>query len=113
MNTILEHTLGLDPHSNHDNGSDDQVRCHTTFKRFGSIIQRILMAFMAVAVSIAVPEFSSMLGILGNVFSFLLCIIGPLCAKMVIEKNLTKFDVSMMLIGVAMASGGTISLLYA
>jgi len=113
MNTILEHSLGLESHPNHNgHGSDDQVRCQTTFKRFGSIIQRILMAFIAVAVSIAVPEFSSMVGILGNVFSFLMCVIGPICAKVAIEKKCTKFDALMLSIGVAMASWGTFSLWY-
>ena len=70
------------------------------------------MTFMAVAVSIAVPEFSSMLGILGNVFSFLLCVIGPICAKIAIDKEYTKWDALFLLIGVAMASWGTFSLSY-
>lgn len=113
MNTILGHTLGLDPHSNHHrHDSDDQIRCQATFKRVGSIIQRILMTFLSVAVSVAFPEFTSMVGILGAVFSFLLCVIGPICAKIAIEKTWTKWDILIVSIGVAMGSWGTFSLWY-
>ncbi|KAF9654342.1 hypothetical protein BDM02DRAFT_3085571, partial [Thelephora ganbajun] len=112
LNAILEHTLGLGPHSHHhDHGSDDQARCQTNFKRFGSIIQRTLMTFMAVAVSIAVPEFSSMMGILGSLFAFLMCVIGPISVKIATEKC-TKWDALMMMTGVAMASWGTFSVWY-
>lgn len=113
MNVILEHALGLEPHSNHRNhGFDDQVQCQTTFKRVGSIIQRMLMTVLAVAVSIALPEFSSMVGILGSLFSFLLCVIGPISAKIVVEKRYTRWDILILSIGVAMASWGTFSVLY-
>lgn len=110
MNAIIENTLGLSPNSHHS--SDDQVRCQTTFKRFGVVIQRILMALLAVAVSIAIPEFSSMMGILGSLFSFLICVIGPIGAKIAIDKKCNKFDGSILLIGIAMASWGTFSVWY-
>jgi len=111
LNTILEHTLGLDTnsHHHHSHGSDDQVPCQTTFKRFGATIQRILMTVMAVAVSIAIPDFSSMMGILGSLFAFLMCVIGPISAKIAIDKKCTKWDALILLIGVAMASWGTFS----
>ena len=113
LNAILEHTLGLDPNSHHHNhGSDDQAPCQTTFKRFGIIIQRTLMTFMAVAVSIAIPEFSSMMGILGSLFAFLMCVIGPISAKIAIDQEFTKWDVLILLIGVTMASWGTFSVWY-
>lgn len=113
MNAILEHTLGLDSHTNHHrHGYDDQIRCQTTFKRFGSAIQRILTTFLAVAVSIAFPEFSSMMGILGSTFAFALCVIGPISAKIAIDGRCTKFDALMLSIGVAMASWGTFSVWY-
>lgn len=107
MNTIIENTLGLSSHHNH--GHDDQVPCQTTFKRFGVIIQRVLMALLTVSVSIAIPEFSAMMGILGSLFSFLICVIGPISAKIAIEKKCTKFDGSILVIGIAMASWGTFS----
>lgn len=112
MNTIVEHILGLSPNSRHDHGADDQIQCQTTFKKFGVVIQRTLMAVMAVAISIAIPEFSSMMGILGSLFSFLICVIGPLSAKIAIDRKCTKLDGSILLIGVAMASWGTFSVWY-
>lgn len=110
MNAIIENTLGLSPNSHHS--SDDQVRCQTTFKRFGVVIQRILMALLTVAVSIAIPEFSSMMGILGSLFSFLICVIGPIGAKIAIDRKCNRFDGSILLIGIAMASWGTFSVWY-
>lgn len=113
MSSILDHMLGLDPHSNHHkHGADDQLQCQTVFKRVGSMIQRTLTTLLSVAVSMAFPEFSSMVGILGAVFSFLLCVIGPICAKIVLERNCTKWDVLVLLIGVAMGSWGTFSVWY-
>lgn len=110
MNAIIEHALGLSPNSHRR--SDDQVRCQTTFKRFGVIVQRSLMALLTVAVSIAIPEFSSMMGILGSLFSFLICVIGPISAKIAIDRKCSLFDGSILLIGVAMASWGTFSVWY-
>lgn len=70
------------------------------------------MAVMAIAVSIAVPEFSSMMGILGAVFSFLICVVGPISAKVAIEKKCSKLDALILVIGVAMGLWGTYSLSY-
>lgn len=112
MNAIIEHTLGLSPHSHHNHDSDGQVQCQTNLKRFGAFIQRILVAVMAIAVSIAIPEFSSMMGILGSLFSFLICVIGPISAKIAIEGKCNKWDGSILLIGIAMASWGTFSVWY-
>ena len=70
------------------------------------------MTFMAVAVSIAIPEFSSMMGILGSLFAFLMCVIGPISAKIAIDKKCTKWDALILLVGVTMASWGTFSVWY-
>lgn len=67
---------------------------------------------MAVATSIAVPEFSSMMGLLGALFAFLLCVIGPISAKIAIDKKCTKLDAAILLIGVVMALWGTFSVWY-
>ena len=70
------------------------------------------MTVMAVAVSIAIPEFSSMMGILGSLFAFLMCVIGPVSAKIAIDKKYTKHDALILVVGVAMASWGTFSVWY-
>ncbi|KAI0778101.1 transmembrane amino acid transporter protein-domain-containing protein [Trametes elegans] len=44
-------------------------------------LERAVLAVLAVAVSILVPEFASVMAVLGSTFSFVLCIIGPVCAK--------------------------------
>lgn len=70
------------------------------------------MTVMAVAVSIAIPEFSSMMGILGSLFAFLMCVIGPISAKIAIEKECNKLDGLILVVGIAMASWGTFSVWY-
>lgn len=70
------------------------------------------MTVMAVAVSIAIPEFSSMMGILGSLFAFLMCVIGPVSAKIAIDKKCTKHDAFILVVGIAMASWGTFSVWY-
>ena len=109
IHAIVENALGLSPNS-HDH--DDQVQCQTTFKKFGLAIERTLITLIAIAVSIAFPEFSSMMGLLGAVFSFLICVIGPISAKIAIYKTCSKLDISILLIGIAMASWGTFSVWY-
>ncbi|KAI8995550.1 transmembrane amino acid transporter protein-domain-containing protein, partial [Trametes punicea] len=45
-------------------------------------LERAALTALAVGVSIAVPEFASVMAVLGSTFSFALCVVGPLAAKL-------------------------------
>jgi vesicular inhibitory amino acid transporter len=45
-------------------------------RRAGVVIERTVFTFVSIAVSILVPEFSSMMAFIGSFAAFLLCLIG-------------------------------------
>ncbi|KAG7099387.1 hypothetical protein E1B28_001242 [Marasmius oreades] len=74
---------------------------------FFSSLQRILVTLASVSVSIAVPEFSAMMAFLGSFSAFMLCIIGPVAAKVALERECGLADGVILAIGVVMAVWGT------
>jgi vesicular inhibitory amino acid transporter len=48
-------------------------------------LERVLFVLLAVAVSILLPDFSSMMAFLGSFSAFAICVIGPICAKIALE----------------------------
>jgi len=72
-------------------------------------MQRVLLTGAIVIVSIVVPEFSSMMAILGSFSAFLLSIVGPVVAKIMIERNCTIFDGVIIATGIVMAVWGTLA----
>lgn len=113
MNATLEQLLGIDSHStNHDHDPDARVQSRITLRQFASIVQRVVVTMVVVAVSIAIPEFGSIMGFIGTVFAFLMSFIGPICAKIAFEKRCSGSDALMVVIGVSMASWGTFSVVY-
>ena len=70
--------------------------------------ERIALTLLAVAVSVLVPEFASVMAVLGATFSFLLCIIGPLCAKAALARRVRLGDAFLLALSAAMAVWGTV-----
>ena len=72
-------------------------------------IERILFAALAVSISIFIPEFSSMMAFLGSFSAFMLCVIGPVSAKIALsdQKGAGMFDAFLLVSGVVMAAWGT------
>lgn len=64
---------------------------------------------LTVAVSILVPDFSSMMAFLGSFSAFMLCVIGPLSAKGALNGRLGWGDTALLLMGIVMAIWGTIA----
>ncbi|KAI0036699.1 transmembrane amino acid transporter protein-domain-containing protein [Vararia minispora EC-137] len=116
LNVTLEIIMGLDtlrdPHSIEHAKSDHGYEASTkTFStRFGKrilfIAERSFFVFFAVIVSIFLPDFGAMMAILGAFTTFLLCIIGPLAAKMSLE-GFNMRDSLFLVIAVPMAVWGT------
>lgn len=77
------------------------------WKRLLGILQRVFLTTLAVLVSIAVPEFSSMMAFLGSFSAFLLSVVGPVLAKVMINGRCGRFDALIILVGLVMAVWGT------
>ncbi|KAI0762902.1 transmembrane amino acid transporter protein-domain-containing protein [Fomes fomentarius] len=74
-------------------------------------LERTLLTLVAVAVSILVPEFASIMAVLGSTFSFVLCIIGPVSAKLALEGGLRRCvwsDGALLVVSTGMAVWGTV-----
>ncbi|KAK7058807.1 hypothetical protein VNI00_001431 [Paramarasmius palmivorus] len=72
-----------------------------------SHFQRILVTLAAVGVSVAVPEFDAMMAFLGSFSAFMICIIGPISAKVALERRCGIADGIILVIGLVMAAWGT------
>jgi len=77
------------------------------WKRILGVIQLIVLTSMAVMVSISIPEFSSMMAFLGSFSAFLLSIVGPVLAKVMIDGRCGRFDALLIVVGLTMAVWGT------
>jgi solute carrier family 32 (vesicular inhibitory amino acid transporter) len=69
--------------------------------------ERALLTSLSVAVSILVPEFSSMMAFLGSFSAFLICVIGPVSAKVAMTGRCGPWDAFLLLTAVMMAVWGT------
>jgi len=120
LNATLETILGLDntppPIYPEDSCSRTVVATskyeNTLFKKVGIVIERTLLTLCTVGVSILVPEFSAMMSFLGAFSAFLLCVIGPICAKVTISGRCGSWDAVILMIASAMAMWGTFSVWY-
>ena len=70
-------------------------------------VARVGLVLLAVTVSILVPDFGSTMAILGSFSAFLLCVIGPVAAKMAIEGRRSVQDVIFFATAICMAAWGT------
>jgi solute carrier family 32 (vesicular inhibitory amino acid transporter) len=114
LNLALEALCGLDSHTQ-DNGFEANQKLPVTqarklnrsLKRVLVACERISFLFLAVTVSILVPEFGSIMAILGSFSVFTLCVIGPVAAKISLDRKATIMDVAILLSSTVMALWGT------
>ncbi|KAG5644730.1 hypothetical protein DXG03_007859 [Asterophora parasitica] len=117
LNATIEILLGIDTHiaapeemASKSNGLTLAPRdSHITLRRIIAISQRISVAVLSVLFSIMVPDFSSMMAFLGSFSAFMLCVIGPISAKVMLAGRCSSFDGVCLAIGVIMAVWGTVS----
>ncbi|CAL1696011.1 unnamed protein product [Somion occarium] len=118
LNITLEIFLGIDSGASapDDHGlvtktSDEGAPAVSTrsvvYKNIAMAIERVLFALASVGVSILVPEFSSMMAFLGAFSSFLLCVIGPILAKMALRGQVKWYDALVLAVAIVMATWGT------
>lgn len=116
LNATIEILLGLDvplAAPEHLSGKPSGLSVsphgsHIGLKRMLGVAQRIFLTVLSVGVSILVPEFGSMMAFLGSFSAFIICIIGPIGAKIAIEKRCSFFDGLVLAIGIVMAVWGTV-----
>ncbi|CAE6456120.1 unnamed protein product [Rhizoctonia solani] len=70
-------------------------------------VERVSLALAVVAVAIIFPEFGVVMAFLGAFSAFMLCVIGPICAKAALNKKLEVLDAVLLVIATAMAAAGT------
>jgi vesicular inhibitory amino acid transporter len=73
------------------------------------VVERTLLTLLSVTVSILVPDFSSMMAFLGSFSAFIICIIGPISAKVALTGRCGLFDAFVLFLGCVMAVWGTVA----
>ncbi|KAL5519122.1 hypothetical protein ACEPAH_805 [Sanghuangporus vaninii] len=112
----LEIMLGLEPNSQPQmhvsevpGGTSTQAKQSKYTKGLLIFLERTAFTCLAVAVSIFFPEFSSVMAFVGAFWAFLLCVIGPVSAKIVLERKCGWKDGALLLIAIVMTLWGTIA----
>ncbi|KAF9240943.1 transmembrane amino acid transporter protein-domain-containing protein [Melanogaster broomeanus] len=113
LNIILEIMLGLEsaiqPRSVEDGKGTISPKSHRLTKQFLAATERVMAVVMSVAVSILVPEFSALMAFLGSFSAFVICVIGPISAKIALTGRCQWYDAALLGISVVMAVWGTFS----
>jgi vesicular inhibitory amino acid transporter len=73
------------------------------------IFERVAFTLFSVGVSILVPEFSSVMAFLGSFSAFVICVIGPILAKMMLSRRAEMLDTVILSIATVMAVWGTLA----
>ena len=111
----MEALCGLDTYTQNDDLEADQklpLKFNRSLKRVLIICERIGLVCLAVAVSILVPGFGTIMAILGSFSVFVLCVIGPIVAKMSLEGKATIVDVVILTSSIVMALWGTVAVFW-
>jgi vesicular inhibitory amino acid transporter len=110
----LEALCGLDTYTLNDDVEADPklpifkaLKLNRSLRRVLIICERIGLVCLAVAVSILVPDFGTIMAILGSFSVFVLCVIGPIVAKMSLEGEAKIVDVVILTSSIVMALWGT------
>ncbi|KIJ21596.1 hypothetical protein PAXINDRAFT_63380 [Paxillus involutus ATCC 200175] len=113
LNIVLEYLLGLEsitrPNSVEDGKGTISPKGHQLRNRIIVVIERVMVPVMSIVVSIAVPQFSSLMAFLGSFSAFVICVIGPISAKIAMTGRCQWHDAVLLGISTLMAVWGTFS----
>ncbi|KAF8140795.1 transmembrane amino acid transporter protein-domain-containing protein [Mycena galopus ATCC 62051] len=112
LNTAIQILIGIDspigaPEELEAKLAEPHRGARISFKRTLGVLQRIAVTLLSVAVSILVPEFSAAMAFLGSFSAFVLCVIGPIAAKVALERRCGVFDGVVLVLALAMGVWGT------
>ncbi|KAJ3855730.1 transmembrane amino acid transporter protein-domain-containing protein [Lentinula lateritia] len=111
LNAVLEVLFGIEPAA----ASPEEMALKMStpvpwsYKALLGGTQRLIVTIASVAVSVAVPEFSALMAFLGSFSAFMICIIGPVAAKIAVERKCGILDALILGAGIVMASWGTVA----
>jgi vesicular inhibitory amino acid transporter len=109
----LEALFGLDGYADDVFEADQKPsvilarNLNRSLKRVLVACERITFVCLAVAVSILIPNFASIMAIVGSFTVFALCVIGPIAAKISLERKATAVDITILISSIIMALWGT------
>ncbi|KAG8903037.1 hypothetical protein FRB99_003807 [Tulasnella sp. 403] len=107
---VLSTTDDENPHSHYMSTHPAIVRKRKAIEKRKAVwrfVERTGLTIVVVLVAIYVPDFSTSMTFLGAFSAFALCVIGPLAAKMAIERRVTILDCLLIVIAVIMAVWAT------
>ncbi|KII93498.1 hypothetical protein PLICRDRAFT_49538 [Plicaturopsis crispa FD-325 SS-3] len=116
LNITLEIMLGLDNNPPSFSPEDHPVKptentpretSRFTLRNALIVVERTTFALLSVAVSILVPEFSSLMAFLGSFSAFILCVIYPVLSKVFLAGKCGAFDAFLLTVAIIMAAWGT------
>ncbi|KAF7373238.1 Aa-trans domain-containing protein [Mycena sanguinolenta] len=112
LNTAIQILIGIDtpigaPEELEAKLAEPHRGACISFKRALGVMQRISVTLLSVAVSILVPEFSAAMAFLGSFSAFVLCVIGPITAKVALERRCGVFDGLVLVLALVMGVWGT------
>ncbi|KAF8414395.1 hypothetical protein L210DRAFT_3593149 [Boletus edulis BED1] len=99
------------PRSRTGKGLEPEGRQKIT-KQFLVVLERIMVPAMSILVSILVPQFSSLMAFLGSFSAFVICVIGPISAKIAMTGRCRWHDAVLLGVSSLMAVWGTFSALW-
>ncbi|EJT97835.1 hypothetical protein DACRYDRAFT_91301 [Dacryopinax primogenitus] len=118
LSTTIESLLGIgnmsvgaDPHTSAADSSDPKSSGHKrllTKQTLYIVLTRVVLSLVVVLTAILIPSFSIVMSFLGAFSAFLLCVIGPVCAKCAVEGRWKWYDVIILVVASSMAISGTI-----
>lgn len=82
---------------------------HNMTKKILVALERIMVPAMSILVSILVPQFSSLMAFLGSFSAFVICVIGPISAKVAMTGRCEWSDAALLGVSTLMAVWGTLS----
>ncbi|KZO96226.1 hypothetical protein CALVIDRAFT_515013 [Calocera viscosa TUFC12733] len=119
LSTTIESLLGLhdtpvggDPHGHPAPSSEVKPTSghrRLTRKTAYIVLSRLVLSLLIVLTAILIPSFSIAMSFLGAFSAFLLCVIGPVCAKCAVEGRWKWYDVGILVMGCLMALTGTVA----
>lgn len=114
LNVILEIMLGIDDPTSFQGSIKPQLDTQlSTARRLSNrvffIVERISVPALSILVSVLVPEFSSLMAFIGSFSAFMICVIGPISAKVALQGRCSLIDASLLVIATVMATWGTLA----
>lgn len=89
------------------------IKGHDHHSSWRQNLLRIFLTISAVAVSMVFPQFSAVMAFMGSFSAFMINLVGPVAAKVVLQGRCGIFDGTVIVIGLVMTVWGTYAAFFA